>query len=419
MFFVHFALAILFSASKSLASGAHAGAIELRALSPEQQAGQLLIFGVHEVRMTQELSSFLKQTHAGGFIFFKRNIQDLVSFQALLKDVKKASETNRKLVPFFSIDEEGGQVSRLPFFPRVPSASALGFSKNPDIARTVGTEVGAALSRLGLNLNLAPVLDLGRRDSFLKSRTFSSSSHVVSQLGVEFSLGLASQGILPCAKHFPGMANSTSDPHFQVSRGYFPKPRGFKQSLSPFEVYAQTIPHGTMMVSHLIYPQLDPRSPAVYSRKIYKLIRDRIRFDGLIITDDLQMAGARHTNGITLKENVFNALMAGADLVMVSWSRKAQREVHLYLAKMIREGKFPKATLHAKLDRIQKAKEWIQSNQNLNVNSRSLASQEETTDFEQSPTKDPSEFIQMGLTQISSKKLEHVWRKLRAPQKNK
>jgi hypothetical protein len=111
--------------------------------------------------------------------------------------------------------------------------------------------------------------------------------------------------------------------------------------------------------------------------------------------------------------------MAGADLVMVSWSRKAQREVHLYLAKMIREGKFPKATLHAKLDRIQKAKEWIQSNQNLNVNSRSLASQEETTDFEQSPTKDPSEFIQMGLTQISSKKLEHVWRKLRAPQKNK
>ena len=414
MLLVSFGLAIFVSASNLFAGDFPSEKVDLKKLTPEQQAGQLLLFGIHETQMSKELRSFLNQTEPGGYVFFKRNIPDLPSFQSLITELKKVSSLSPQRPPFFAIDEEGGRVSRLPFSPRVPSAAAIGQSRQPELARTVGVEVGLAMSQLGLNLNLAPVLDLGGQNNFLKSRTFSRSSQWVSKFGVEFSQGLLSQGVLPCAKHFPGMATSTSDPHFQVSKGYFKKNKDFEESLFPFRAFAESAPHGVVMMSHLIYPQLDSIAPAVYSPKIYRLLRNQLRFNGLIVTDDLQMDGIKGANQKSFKENVFKALLAGADVVMITWSRKAQREAHAYLVQMIRSGKFPEKQLNEKLERIQKAKEWIHLNQAALSDFRRVASESSP----QQKKEINSDLIQVSTDKISSQELLQVWRKIR-PQSQK
>lgn len=396
------------SSEKAISSNL-SNSLDFKSLTPQQKAGQLLLFGIHETEMTPELKSFVNQTHVGGFVFFKRNIKDLSTFRGLIESLKGSNDLNRNLTPLFAIDEEGGSVSRLPFDPKVPSAALLGSSKQPELAKKVGEEIGSSMADLGLNMNLAPVLDLGGPKNFLKTRAYSSSAQVVSQFGLEFSLGLTSAGVLPCGKHFPGMGNSTSDPHFHVAKARFEKRQDFRRTVFPFQKYAESVPQGTLMMSHLIYPQLDPKLPAVYSPKIYEYARKRLRFDGLIITDDLQMAGIKDANEKSLKENVFKALMAGADLVMVTWSRKTQIEVHAYLTKKIKEGKFPAEKLNEKLARIQRAKEWVTTNQKTPPVPRGLASEKDRSSMEDSPIDSNTLFDK----RIPSQGISEVWQELR------
>lgn len=385
---------------------------DLGQLTPEQKAGQLLIFGIHEQKFTPELKQFIEKTKVGGFVFFKRNISTVDGFQMLLKQIKSLVLENTQMIPFFSIDEEGGSVSRLPFEPKLPSASLIGSTNNPKLAEALGSEIGAQLAKIGLNLNLAPVLDLGGKKSFLGSRTFSPSPKLVASFGNEFSSGIASSNVIPCAKHFPGMGHSSVDPHHDIGTLSFEGPDGFKRSVYPFLKFAQQTPQGAIMMSHFTYPQLDPHRPAVFSPKTYSYLREKLNFDGLVITDDLQMEGIKTTSTRSLGENVFRALKSGSDLVMVSWSRKNQLAVHQYLVKKIKQGAFTDAELNSKLRRIRKAKFWILEGSQEGL--RRLAS-EETDEV----SAEPSRMIPSVPNKIFSHKISEVWKNIKKSSRKK
>lgn len=319
------------------------------------------MFGIHEDSFTPQLKTFLEKTKPGGFVFFKRNITNLQSFKKLVQDIHEFKLKETQLVPFLAVDEEGGRVSRLPVHPPIPSASVIGKTEDQEISFELGVETGKLLRSVGINMNLAPVIDLGSDKSFLGTRTYSTSPEAVAKFGLSFSKGLYESGVLACAKHFPGIGNSLIDPHLNAGEFTYKEKGDLQKSVHPFSHLTKEIPMSSMMMSHFLYPQIDADNPAVFSPKIYKYIREQIKFDGLLITDDLQMDGIKHASKVPLPENVFKALNAGVDIVMISWSRKSQSTTHEYLLKQYKSGALKKKDVDEKLARIKRFKEWISS----------------------------------------------------------
>lgn len=352
--------------------------IEVNSLSLEAKVGQLFILGVPEKSMTPDLKKFIQLHQPGGFVLFKRNIADLQSFQKFTQSLNSESLSSSKILPFIAADEEGGKVSRLPFFPRLPSAQDVAKSKDPGLAFDLGFEVGTQMIKYGLNLNLAPVLDLSDHKGFLGSRSYSKNPQITSLFGVQYAKGLFNSGVMPSAKHFPGMGNSSTDPHINSGIFVYKNKSEFQSHVIPFLHFIKKVPVSSLMISHFIYPQVEPDTPAVFSKNLYAYLRNKVRYEGLLITDDLQMSaitndpGSKSVNKYTdtrskpqkskvppLEENVFRALSAGADIVMISWSRPAQVKTHKYLVELVKNGTFKEEDLNQKVYRILKHKNSI------------------------------------------------------------
>ncbi|WP_291516589.1 glycoside hydrolase family 3 protein [Bdellovibrio sp. ArHS] len=323
-------------------------------MTVDEKVGQLFIVGFPQKTVTSDLEKFIATYKPGSFLLFKRNIVSLSQISDLNTALYRTSFKYSKLPPLISIDQEGGSVSRLPITPAPPNALAIGQTQSPLLAEEMGYQTGLFLREVGFNMNLAPVLDVADPlvSSFIGVRSFGADPDIVSELGVAYSKGLLKARVIPTAKHFPGTGNLKADPHVSVVLNNSSLEDLKRTDLKPFMAYTQLGENIALMLSHLIYPALDPaREPASFSKPIsHDLLRSEMKYRGLVITDDLQMQGSRQL--LRPEAAALKALLSGADMVMLTWSFADQGKAFEFVRKAVETGEMKESYLNEKLQRI-------------------------------------------------------------------
>ncbi len=283
-------------------------------------AGRFLILGFEGTSLTPELARFLAGIQPGGVILLPRNIEAEPQLRELVAAL-------RRLLPGVTLylDAEGGRVDRLRSV-AAPAPSAEQLARVPaELARRAGRWVGAALRSFDFDVDLAPVVDLdhGHRGNGLDGRYLGSSPRGVVARARGFLAGLAASGVGGCLKHFPGLGRSGEDTHHEGTR-ITGDARRLAADLLPFRTLAAAA--GAVMVSHATCPDLDPSGrPASLSSGLCRdLLRDRLGFAGLALSDDLDMNALAPWGSAA--ERAEASFAAGCDGVFLCWSPTAASE---------------------------------------------------------------------------------------------
>jgi beta-N-acetylhexosaminidase len=317
---------------RAAAAGGHAavrvtaiGSVELAALSPQQLAGQRVIYSYSGLTPPASLISLIQHGEAAGVIFFGQNISSEAQIAGVIKqlDQADASPLNPVQAPLLLMtDQEGGQVRRLPGRPFL-SEKQIGANPLPQ-AETLATEAGqgaaANLRGVGMNVNLAPVLDVYRQagdfdDQF--GRSYSMDPKVVSALGSNMIKAQQGGGVAATAKHFPGLGAAAADQNTDEGPVTLTLPLATIRSIDEVP-FAAAIAAGVklVMVSWAVYPAIGARPAGLSPNVVQGELRDRLHFTGVTITDALE-AGALGPFGSTQHRTMLAAL-AGMDLLLCS-----------------------------------------------------------------------------------------------------
>src|SRR6266481_5346121 len=286
----------------------------LRAMNADS-LGQLIMTGVPGKELDAETARLFRRVQPGSYILFGRNLESATQLRKLIDDLRDLSD----IEPIITIDQEGGRVSRLRRIGNEPpNAQQLRDKDDIDLIRRHGDITGRLLRVFGFNLDLCPVLDISFDDdaeNSLSGRCYGRSvEHVVRNAGA-FNAAMRGQGIASCGKHFPGYSAATSDAHYQLPRIERTREELDQNELAVFRQFVNDV--DSMMICHGWYPCFETeKTPASLSRRVITdLLRGEFGFEGLAMTDDLDM-GAILT-GYTLEDTIRLAVMAGNDLVMI------------------------------------------------------------------------------------------------------
>jgi len=288
-----------------------------------QKIGRLFIGGIPGPELDTNTVRLIKNYHLGGIILFSRNIEDPVQLARLCKDIQKVAMESSGYPLFLAIDQEGGRVARLkPPFTQFQGNAKIG--ESPDSEKSAyyfASTTAREMSLVGLNMNMAPVVDVAQvpMDPHLIGRSFSQDPFVVTKLGKIVINTLQQGGIMAVAKHFPGLGKSDLDPHLHLPTIHATFEEMESVHLAPFQgAIEENV--AAIMSSHAVYPALESDTPATLSGKIITdLLRKRMRFSGLIISDDLEMGAIAKQRG--LPEGAADAFEAGVDLLLICKSQ--------------------------------------------------------------------------------------------------
>ncbi len=278
--------------------------------------GQLLMVGIPGPRLEAVSRELVRDLKVGGIILFARNIESPAQVWELTRDLQREAlaATGRPLL--ISVDQEGGRVQRLKTpFTLIPPARDLGTTRTPEEVEVLARQVARELALVGLNVNLAPVLDVARTPACPQwERAYASDPETAARYAVAAIRGYMSGGIIPVAKHFPGLGDTLADSHEVLPLAQSGDAER-EIDLLPFrQAVAAGVP--MIMTAHLLVPAWDAARPATLSPvALQDWLRRRLGFDGVIITDDLEM-GAIATN-LPAPQGGRAALAAGADLLLI------------------------------------------------------------------------------------------------------
>jgi beta-N-acetylhexosaminidase len=325
-----------------------------------EQVGQLFMLGFTGPEASPELTSLIKEYHPGGLILFGRNLKSAEQIVELTNAVQRLAGP----IPLFiSIDQEGGRVSRLPSdFTIFPPCAVLGRCGTTDLTYAAASVTASELRAVGINMNLAPVLDVDSnpKNPIIGDRALGRSADQVCALGHAVISGLQDHQVIACGKHFPGHGDTIADSHLELPVVTASRDRLQEVELPPFE---HAIRQGltTIMTAHVLYPALDADQPATLSSTILTgLLREQLGFKGLILTDDLEMRAILDHYGI--EDAAVRSFQAGADILLIC--KDHDREVAamdaMYAA--VKDGRIARARLEASLNRIKQLKDrFLQS----------------------------------------------------------
>lgn len=303
-------------------------------MTNEEKVGQLFMFGINGTTLTPETQQFLTDHHVGSILLYGKN----VTSEDQVKLLTQSLQTTNRIPLFISIDQEGGIVSRLKW------NNTLTFAqediKTSEQAYTVAKDRGEILKNLGINMNLAPVVEyIINKNSFMYYRVFRGSQEEVSQKGISSIQGYKQSNVVAVLKHYPGHSDTSPDSHFNLPVVNISNDQ-WSEYVKPFSrILEQTTVDG-IMVGHVEYPNIDSNpstiSPEIISRR---LIQD-LGYTGLIISDDMEMGALKEIDtNINLAKR---ALVAGNDILIYSTASDTnssiQQQVYDYILQEVTNG---------------------------------------------------------------------------------
>jgi beta-N-acetylhexosaminidase len=322
-------------------------------MSLEEKIGQMMMVGLDGYSINKESLRMIKEYHIGGFVILGKNIKDSETLLNLVNALKAKNKEKNSVPLLLSIDEEGGIVSRLPHpFVNLPSNNRVGSKNDEELARKLGVLQAKKLNYFGLNMNFAPVLDINSNlnNPVIGSRSYGNNPDLVSRMGIQTIKGIESEGIIPVVKHFPGHGDTSVDSHTSLPIVHHDIDRLTEFELIPFE---EAVKHNVnvIMTAHILLPKIDNESPATLSKAIITdILRERLGFDGVVITDDLTM-GAISKN-YQLGEAVVKAILAGNDMVLIAHGEENRKQAVASLLSAVRSGKIPEKRIDESVYRI-------------------------------------------------------------------
>ena len=321
----------------------------------EEKVGQLMLVGVAatDVIESADAAALIRQMHVGGVVLLRRNIQTPIQLWQLTRELQELATD----VPLFiAMDQEGGPVVRLANGATVlPGNMALGATRSRSLAFLAGRITGAELAAVGVNMNFAPVLDVNSnpQNPVIGVRSYGDEVGLVRELGAWYIRGLQSLGVVAVAKHFPGHGETMADSHSVLPTVNYDLKQLKKIALPPFQTAIISADLDAVMTAHVRYPSIDgvDAPPATMSSRILsKILRGDLGFQGLVITDDLEMAAIVKTVG--MGQAAVGAISAGADMVTVLWRRRSKEEVYEALLEAVKTGVISKERLGQSVKRI-------------------------------------------------------------------
>lgn len=326
-------------------------------LTLQQQAGQRVIYSYQGLTPPQHLLDLIRQGRAGGVIFFGGNISSRSQIADVITQLRQAQAQSPVHLPLLLMtDQEGGIVKRLPGPPDI-SAKQIGQSADPvGAATSAGAAAGGNLNGVGMNLNLAPVLDVSRTPGdFIDAtqRSFGENPNQVAKLGAAFISAQQNTGVAATAKHFPGLGSAPAGSNTDLRPVTLTVSLNTLRNVDEFP-YGAAINSGVklVMLSWAVYTSLDPNHPAGLSSTIVQQeLRGRVGFKGVTITDALE-AGALQAYG-GAGNRAFSAAAAGMDLLLCSSGDPAQGDAAAQaLVDAVNGGKLSRAGFDAALGRV-------------------------------------------------------------------
>ena len=318
-------------------------------MSDADKVGQLLMIGIHGTTLNDDAKFMLNEYRVGGIILFDRNMESKDQVKTLIADINKAGKSAGLTPLFLGIDQEGGAVARMDDkLIKVPPAEEVG--KMPvEQASALAKEVGTELKDLGFNINFAPVADLG----LTYGRSFSTNPDEVVRYAGAVGKSYDEEGLWYSYKHFPGIGKTDVDLHADTSIVPVSKEILLSEDTKVFiDLIKQSKTNTyTIMVSHAMYPQIDPDNPASLSKAIITdWLRKDIGYNGVVVTDDMDMGAlAKH---YTFGDMAVQSILAGSDILLVCHEYEHMQAAYNGLMKAVKDGRISKERLDESVKRI-------------------------------------------------------------------
>ena len=318
-------------------------------MSDADKVGQLMMIGIHGRSLNDDAKFMLNEYRVGGIILFDRNMESKDQVKTLITDINKAGKSAGLTPLFLGIDQEGGAVARMDDkLIKVPPAEEVG--KEPvEQAAALAKEVGTELKDLGFNINFAPVADLG----LTYGRSYSTNPDEVVRYASAVGKSYDEAGLWYSYKHFPGIGKTDVDLHADTSIVPVSKETLLSEDTKVFvDLIKQSKPNTyTIMVSHAMYPQIDPDHPSSLSKAIITdWLRKDMGYNGVVVTDDMDMGAlAKH---YTFGDMAVQSILAGSDILLVCHEYEHMQEAYNGLMKAVKDGRISKERLDESVKRI-------------------------------------------------------------------
>ena len=318
-------------------------------MSDADKVGQLMMIGIHGKSLNDDAKFMLNEYRVGGIILFDRNMESKDQVKTLITDINKAGKSAGLTPLFLGIDQEGGAVARMDDkLIKVPPAEEVG--KEPvEQAAALAKKVGTELKELGFNINFAPVADLG----LTYGRSYSTNPDEVVRYASAVGKSYDEAGLWYSYKHFPGIGKTDVDLHADTSIVPVSKETLLSEDTKVFvDLIKKSKPNTyTIMVSHAMYPQIDPDHPSSLSKAIITdWLRKDMGYNGVVVTDDMDMGAlAKH---YTFGDMAVQSILAGSDILLVCHEYEHMQEAYNGLMKAVKDGRISKERLDESVKRI-------------------------------------------------------------------
>ncbi|MBE6068760.1 MAG: beta-N-acetylhexosaminidase [Clostridium lundense] len=330
---------------------------KINTMTLDEKIGQMLMTGVEGYNLSDNSKKLIKEHKVGGFIIFGENVQSTNQLLSLVNSLKREN-VNNKTPLFFSLDEEGGKVTRMPQeFKSFPTNKTIGQINDKDFSNKIGRTIADEIKSFGFNMNFAPVLDVNSnpKNPVIGSRSFGASPDIVSSLGVETMKGIQAENVIPVVKHFPGHGDTSVDSHVGL-----PTVNNDLDRLQSFELipFAKAIENGAdmVMIAHILLPKIDSENPSSMSKTVITdLLRNNLKFDGVVITDEMTMGAiAKNYN---IDEAAVKSVNAGTDIILVGHGYNNEIGVINALKNAVSNGEISEGRIDESVYRILKLKQ--------------------------------------------------------------
>jgi len=318
--------------------------------------GQLFMTGVGGHELSAEERQFIREENIGGILLFSKNFQSPAQLAELINHIQELRSERPLLI---AVDQEGGRVQRFKApFTVIPPMHTIGLTKSPKICFELHQHMAKQLKAVGVNLNLGPCCDIwtNEQNKVIGDRSFGHSPEVVEKFVSAAIRGLQTEGIISCAKHFPGHGDTLKDSHISLPLIKNSREVLMERELIPFRrAIKSKVP--MVMMGHLLVDCIDEEWPISLSEKAHRFLRDEFKFKGVIITDDMQMGALTEKND--LEQMVYRSMIAGADILEF---RDFEQTVKAYEAcqELIKTAKIKRQVIEEKIKRVKDLKdEWI------------------------------------------------------------